>query len=62
MSEQGTTKKQVWYEEYKTCSCSFIARDKTDLPGHCPRHQTPKRRRIRIPDQNYKPEDMGYAG
>lgn len=52
----------VWYEEYKTCSCSFLGRIKSELPGYCPRHGTPKRKRIEVPDQNYKQEDLGYAG
>lgn len=52
----------AWYEEYQTCSCSFIAKTRDELPGYCQKHGTDKKRRRRIPDQDYKLEDMGYAG
>jgi hypothetical protein len=52
----------IWFEEYKTCSCSFLALEKKDLPGYCEKHGTEKRRRMRVPNHDYKDEDLGYAG
>lgn len=54
-----TKRRMVYYEEYKTCSCSFVAAKREDLPGYCPRHFTNRRRRIRIPDMGF---EMGLAG
>lgn len=51
--------KMIWYEEYKTCSCTFIADKKEDLPGYCPRHFHDKRRRMKLPDNDF---ERGYAG
>lgn len=50
----------AWIEEYKHCSCTFIAEDEKDLPGHCPRHQNPVKYKLKIPKVNK--EDLGYAG
>lgn len=51
--------KMVWYEEYRICACSFIAIEKRDLPGYCPRHFNDKRRVVRIPDVGF---ELGYVG
>ncbi len=40
----------IWFEEYRTCSCSFVADLRRDLPGYCPRHGHNKRRRLQLPD------------
>lgn len=49
-----------WLEEYRVCSCSFLARIKKDLPGYCALHGTDRRRApIRIPADDT--EKLGYA-
>lgn len=37
-------KRPAFMEEYQQCSCTFIAFDKSDLPGYCAKHGTDKRR------------------
>lgn len=49
----------VWFEEYRTCGCSFIADKKDELPGYCPRHFHDKRRRTRLPDVGF---ERGHVG
>lgn len=51
--------KWVWLEEYKNCSCSFIAVKKLELPGYCPRHATNRKYRTRIHDEGF---ELGYVG
>jgi len=53
----------VWYEEYKNCSCSFVARRRRELPGYCPRHGNSKKIRSRMLLKGPVTEkDYGYAG
>jgi hypothetical protein len=49
-----------YMEEYKHCSCSFIANKKKDLPAFCPRHQNPRKYIVKIPRVEEK--ELGYAG
>lgn len=48
----------VWFEEYKHCSCSFVADLRRELPGYCPRHGNDKRRRLQLPDNGI---ERGYV-
>jgi hypothetical protein len=63
-NEHPASKEQVtiWYEEYRNCSCSFMARDKNDLPGYCPKHGNDKRIRKQVADVGYMDKELGYAG
>lgn len=55
-------KEWVWYQEYKTCSCTFVGKERQELPGHCPRHQTETRRTVKLPrGSKWKDEDLGYV-
>ncbi len=49
----------VWFEEYRTCGCSFVADKLSELPGYCPRHFHDKRRRTRLPDMGF---ERGHVG
>jgi hypothetical protein len=55
-------KKRLWLEEYKTCSCSFLAVSRADLPGYCQKHGTEKRHRIKISKAAHENIELGYAG
>lgn len=59
MGRQKHRGPMVWYEEYRTCCCTFIADKREDLPGYCPRHFHSKRRRLRIPDVGF---ERGHVG
>jgi hypothetical protein len=50
----------AWIEEYKHCSCTFIAEKEEELPGHCSKHGNPRKYKIKIP--KVKKEDLGYTG
>lgn len=55
--------KIIWLEEYKTCSCTYIADKKRDLPGYCPKHGTDRKYIIKLPDApDGDTFDRGYVG
>lgn len=55
--------KEVWMEEYKTCSCTFLAEKKSELPGYCEKHGNDYRHRISmvLTKEEEKKMKMGYA-
>lgn len=53
--------KWVWYQEYKTCSCTEIRVKRTELLGYCHRHHNPPRRTVKLTSVNFKMEDLGFC-
>ena len=53
--------KWVWYQEYKTCSCTQIEVERQKLLGYCSRHLTPPRRTVKLPRGKFKDEDLGFC-
>jgi hypothetical protein len=41
--------KGQWMEEYKHCSCSFVAEKKEDLPGYCAKHGNSRNHLYKLP-------------
>lgn len=56
--KEAPNKKYCWIEEYKNCSCTFIADKIADLPKYCPKHGSDKKHKIKIP--NIKDIEKGY--
>jgi hypothetical protein len=56
-----TTKKTRWcyFEEYKHCSCSFVALKRSELLGYCQVHGNDYRHRMKLPYT--KGDQLGYA-
>lgn len=51
----------VWYQEYKTCSCTEIRKTKAELTGYCRRHMNNPRRTVKLPRGAMREDDFGFC-